>query len=64
MGIGPRRSEQGGVILNPEVQDVTTGYKVVQYLKENRMEMMVITLLLYTLGLLDKAQAHVMGVCA
>ena len=50
--------------MDPDVQDVTTGYKTIQYLKENRMEMMVITLLVYSLGLFEKAQTHIAGVCS
>ena len=38
--------------------------RVLALLKENRIEMMVVTILLYSTGLLEKALTYGTGVCA
>jgi hypothetical protein len=47
----------------PQPQDVAASVRLLQLLKENRIEMMVITILLYSTGLLEKAITHASGVC-
>ena len=43
--------------------DVAKGARILQLVKENRIEAMVITILLYSTGLLEKAVAYGNGVC-
>ena len=43
--------------------DVAKGARILQLVKENRIEAMVITILLYSTGLLEKAVAYGHGVC-
>jgi len=45
------------------VKDASTGIRVVQLLKENRIEAMIVTILLYSTGLLEKAVVYGAGVC-
>lgn len=45
------------------VKDLTFAQKVGQLLKENRVEAMIITILLYSTGLLEKAYVAGVGVC-
>ena len=45
------------------VTDVAKGAKILQLVKENRLEAMVITILLYSTGLLEKAVMYGQGVC-
>ncbi len=45
------------------VKDLTTGAKLLQQLKENRVEAMILTILLYSTGLLEKAVTYGTGVC-
>lgn len=37
--------------------------KLIQLLKDNRIEMMIVTILLYSTGLLNKAVEQASGVC-
>jgi len=37
--------------------------RILTLLKENRIEMMIATILLYSTGLLEKAVTHAAGVC-
>jgi hypothetical protein len=46
-----------------EIKTVTTGARLVQLIKENRLEAMIVTILLYSTGLLDKAIVYGSGVC-
>ena len=39
------------------------GLRLVQLMKENRIEMMIVTILLYSTGLLEKAVTSASGVC-
>lgn len=53
--------------LAPSTEDcvkLTQSARVLTLLRENRIEMMVITILLYSTGLLDKAFSYGTGVCA
>lgn len=45
------------------VKGASTGIRVVQLLKENRIEAMIVTILLYSTGLLEKAVVYGAGVC-
>ena len=45
------------------VKDLTTAARVAALIKANRVEAMIITILLYSTGLLDKAVAYGTGVC-
>ena len=45
------------------VKDSVTGARILQLLKENRLELIVLTILVHTLGLSDRALAHLNGVC-
>ncbi len=45
------------------VGDVTMPVRLFTLLKDNRMEMMIITVLLYTTGLLNTAVEYGQGVC-
>lgn len=43
--------------------DVAKGARIMQLVKENRIEAMVITILLYSTGLFEKAVVYGQGVC-
>ena len=45
------------------VKDLTTGAKLLQLAKENRVEAMIMTILLYSTGILEKAFIYSTGVC-
>jgi len=45
------------------VKDLTTTAKVVRAVKENRLEAMIVTILLYSTGVLEKAVIFGTGVC-
>lgn len=45
------------------VKDLTFVQKVLNQLKENRVEAMIVTILLYSTGLLEKAYVAGAGVC-
>jgi len=45
------------------VKDLTFAQKVLTQLKENRVEAMIVTILLYSTGLLEKAYVAGVGVC-
>lgn len=44
--------------------DVTTSLRLLQMLKDNRIEMMVVTILLWSTGLLEQAVTYGSGVCS
>lgn len=46
-----------------EVKEITTGARVLCLLKENRLEAMIVTILLYSTGVLEKALLYGQGVC-
>jgi len=45
------------------VGNVTLPIRLITLLKENRIEMMIVTVLLYSTGLLEKAVTYGQGVC-
>jgi len=45
------------------VKDLTTGAKLLHLAKENRVEAMIMTILLYSTGILEKAFIYSSGVC-
>ena len=45
------------------VGDVTMPVRLLQLLKDNRIEMMVATILLYSTGILEQAVTYGQGVC-
>ena len=49
-------------VLN-ETKELTFAGKVLHQVKENRLEAMVVTILLYSTGLLEKAYVAGAGVC-
>lgn len=51
-----------GEILN-ETKEMTFTAKCMHQLKENRVEAMIVTILLYSTGLLEKAVVYGQGVC-
>ena len=51
--------------ITPEnIADATKSARIVQLMKENRIEAMVVTILLYTTGLLERAWTYSSGVCS
>jgi len=45
------------------VKETVTGARILQLLKENRLELIALTILVHVLGLSDRALAHFNGVC-
>lgn len=45
------------------IKDASTGVRLATLLKENRIEAMIVTILLYSTGLLEKAVVYGAGVC-
>lgn len=45
------------------VKDLTTGARLLNMIKENRVEAMIVTILLYSTGMFDKAITYGAGVC-
>lgn len=45
------------------VKDLTTGARLLYLIKENRVEAMIVTILLYSTGMLEKAVTYGTGVC-
>lgn len=46
------------------VKDLTFATRMLQMVKENRVEAMIVTILLYSTGVLEKAFTYGTGVCA
>jgi hypothetical protein len=46
-----------------QIGDVTMPVRLLTLLKQNRIEMMVVTILLYSTGLLEQAVTYGQGVC-
>ena len=44
-------------------KELTLGAKLLNQLKENRVEAMIVTILLYSTGMLEKAVVYGAGVC-
>ncbi len=45
------------------IKDASFGAKLMKQLKENRVEAMIVTILLYSTGILEKAYLYGTGVC-
>jgi len=46
-----------------ETKELSLGAKLISQLRENRVEAMIVTILLYSTGLLEKAYVAGVGVC-
>lgn len=57
-----RLLQMTGEVLE-HTKELTLGAKLLQQLKENRVEAMIVTILLYSTGLLEKAYVAGVGVC-
>lgn len=70
MGTCSRCGNKGGVLLSDSVsstecmKSLTTTGRLLLLLKENRLEAMIVTILVYSTGLLDKAVTYGSGVCS
>jgi len=56
----------GAEVLAPSVEEcskATTSLRLLHLLRENRLEAMIVTILLYSTGLLEKAVTYGTGVC-
>jgi hypothetical protein len=53
-----------GLTPSEDCVKLTQSARVLTLLKENRIEMMVVTILLYSTGLFEKALTYGTGVCA
>ena len=51
------------VELLEETKELTLGAKLLHQLRENRVEAMIVTILLYSTGALEKAFVYGAGVC-
>lgn len=50
-------------IVCDEIKTVSTGARLLQLAKDNRLEAMIVTILLYSTGVLEKAVVYGAGVC-
>jgi len=51
------------MIGTEDATNVAKGARIMQLVKENRIEAMVVTILLYSTGILEKAVIYGQGVC-
>jgi hypothetical protein len=51
------------MIETEQATDVAKGARILQLVKENRVEAMIVAILLYSTGLLEKAVEYGQGVC-
>lgn len=51
------------MMTTEDATNVAKGARIMQLAKENRIEAMVITILLYSTGILEKAVVYGQGVC-
>ena len=56
--------DPGNLAPSEDCVKLAQSARVLSLLKENRIEMMVVTILLYSTGLLEKALTYGTGVCA
>jgi len=49
--------------LADNAKELSLGAKLLKQLKENRVEAMIVTILLYSTGILEKAYVAGVGVC-
>jgi len=47
----------------PEPQQLAFGVRMLNLVKENRIEMMIVSILLYSTGLLEQSLVYAGGVC-
>jgi len=59
-----RESNHSETIPLDTCADISTSLRLIRLLKENRIEMMVVTILLWSTGLLEKATTYGSGVCS
>jgi len=50
-------------VIVDNAKELSLGAKLVSQLKENRVEAMIVTILLYSTGLFEKAVVYSAGVC-
>jgi len=55
--------DAGSLAPSEDCVKVAQSVRILTLLKENRIEMMIATILLYSTGLLEKAVVHASGVC-
>lgn len=51
------------MMTTEDATNVAKGARIMQLVKENRIEAMVVTILLYSTGILEKAVVYGQGVC-
>lgn len=56
--------ESGSDMDTSDVASLAKSARLLSLFKENRIELMIVTILLYSTGLLEKAVVHASGVCA
>ena len=56
--------DAGSLAPSDDCVQVAQSARILSLLKENRIEMMIATILLYSTGLLEKALTYGTGVCA
>jgi len=49
--------------MNAEPQQIAFAARMLKLLKENRIEMMIVSILLYSTGLLEQSLVYAGGVC-
>ena len=57
-----RLLQMTGEVLE-QTKELSLGAKLLHQLKENRVEAMIVTILLYSTGMLEKAAVYGAGVC-
>lgn len=62
----PEMEGDESILTNPldTCSDVGTSLRLLNLMKENRIEMMVVTILLWSTGLFEKAVTYGSGVCS
>ena len=55
--------DAGNLAPSEDCVKLAQSTRILTLLKENRIEMMIATILLYSTGLLEKAFVHASGVC-
>jgi len=56
--------DAGSLAPSEDCGNIAQSARILHLLKENRIEMMIATILLYSTGLLEKAVTYGTGVCA
>lgn len=55
--------DAGSLAPSEDCVNVAQSARILTLIKDNRIEMMIATILLYSTGLLEKAVTHASGVC-